>query len=244
MMYNHLKDIIAHTLGIGGIELIKVTGTTTETRIDATAEDRSVIVRAIMHAPIPEFVGQFGMPNLPILNTILNIPEYQKDAQITVQTKGTGDAMVPSGLTFVNKDGNFKNDYRFMSSELVNKQLSVFSFNGVKWDVDFVPTVLGTQRMKFMAAANSSEATFKALTENGALKFYFGDHSSHAGNFVFEESVKGTIAKGLLWPVGVVLNVLGLPGDKQYRISDEGASEIIVDSGLATYYYTLPGQQK
>jgi hypothetical protein len=40
------------------------------------------------------------------------------------------------------------------------------------------------------------------------------------------------------------MGILSLPGDKTYKISDEGASMITVDSGIAMYEYTLPAQTK
>ena len=243
-LFDNLKDIVAHSQGLGVIELVKVTGTETETNIDAMSEDRSVIVQAKTHVPVPEFVGQFGMPNLTKLNVILGIPEYQKDAKITVQTKTVNDVELPSGLKFENKNGDFKNEYRFMSGDLVNEQLKPIKFKGVKWNVEFVPSVANIQRMKFMAAANSEETTFVAKTENGNLNFIFGDHSSHAGNFVFAENVAGTLTKGFHWPISVIRSILDLPGDKMFRFSDEGAAQITVDSGLTEYRFILPAQQK
>jgi hypothetical protein len=37
---------------------------------------------------------------------------------------------------------------------------------------------------------------------------------------------------------------MDLPGDKIVKISDAGATEITVDSGLAVYRYLLPAQAK
>ena len=244
MPFDYLKDITQHTFGLGIIELVKVTGTATETQIDAMSEDRSVIISAKSHEPIAEFVGQFGMPNLTKLNVILGIPEYQADAKITVSTQEKDKVTVPVGLHFENKAGDFKNDYRFMSAELINEQLKQVKFKGVKWNVEFVPAVANIQRFGFMASANSEETTFVAKTEGGNLKFFFGDHSSHAGNFIFADGVSGTVTKGFHWPISVIQNILKLPGDKVFRISDEGASQITVDSGLVVYNYTMPAQQK
>lgn len=244
MQFDYLKDITQHTYGLGIIDLVKVTGTASETVIDAMADDRSVIVQAKVHNPIPSFIGQFGMPNLSKLNVILNIPEYKDDAKITVTKVDKNGTEVLTGMHFENKAGDFKNDYRFMSAELINEQLKQVKFKGVKWNVEFEPLVANIQRMKFMANANSEETTFIAKTENGNLNFYFGDHSSHAGNFVFASNVTGTIAKGFSWPVSVVLSILGLPGDKKFQISDEGAAQITVDSGLISYTYIIPAQQK
>jgi hypothetical protein len=52
------------------------------------------------------------------------------------------------------------------------------------------------------------------------------------------------LSKSYQWPVTVVSNILGLPGDKMFRISDQGAAEIVVNSGMATYRYLLPAQSK
>jgi hypothetical protein len=37
---------------------------------------------------------------------------------------------------------------------------------------------------------------------------------------------------------------MDLPGDKTVKISDQGAAEITVDSGLAVYSYILPAMSK
>jgi hypothetical protein len=91
--------------------------------------------------------------------------------------------------------------------------------------------------------AHSDATTFSSKTENGELKFFFGDNSSHAGSFTFATTT-GSLGKQLNWPVAVVNSILSLPGDKTFKISDDGVAEIIVDSGLAVYHYKLPAQTK
>jgi hypothetical protein len=244
-MQDYLKDIVQHTHGLGNIDLIKITGTDTETSINAVAEDRSVIVEAKFKSAHPDFIGVFGMPNLAKLNTILNIPEYKEDATLSINSqKNAEGADIPVGIHFENKAGDFKNDYRFMAESVINETLKTVKFKGVKWNVDVVPTNANIQRLKFQASANSEETTFIAKTENGDLKFYFGDPSSHAGNFVFQAGTSGTLTKAWAWPVSAVINILGLPGDKTFKFSDEGAAMITVDSGLAEYSYIIPAQTK
>lgn len=243
-MLDYLKDIVTHTYGLGIINLVKITGTKTETLIESLSEDKTVIVKAKTVAPVADFVGQFGMPNLGKLNILLNIPEYKEDAKITVTSKKTEDTTILTGLHFENKTGDFKNDYRFMTSAMVNESLKTIKFKGVKWNVEFVPSVQSIQRMKFMTQANSEETTFAAKTDNGDLKFFFGDHSSHAGDFVFHKGVNGTLSRGFMWPVSVVNSILSLTGEKMFRISDEGATQISVDTGLVLYDFILPAMQK
>jgi hypothetical protein len=243
-MRDYLLDIVSHTHSLGVIDLLKITGTENETIINAVSEERVAILEAKFHNPIPEFIGVFGMPNLGKLNTILNIPEYKEDATVNIITNTKDNVTVPAGIHFENKDGDFKNDYRFMSAEVVNDKLKTVKFRGVNWGVEITPSVAAIQRLKFQASANSEETSFIAKVENGNLVFYFGDHSSHAGNFVFAHNVAGSLSKQWHWPVSVVINILGLPGDKVIRFSDDGAAQITVDSGLALYNYILPAQQK
>ena len=243
-MKSTLRDLVQHTHGLGNIDLVKVTGTTEETLINASAEDRSVILEAKFKAPVAEFIGTVGMPNLGKLNTILNIPEYKDEAKITVTRQDRNGESVPVGVHFENAAGDFKNDYRFMAAEIINDKLKAVKFKGVKWGVDIVPTVAAIQRLKFQASANSEETTFVAKTENGNLKFYFGDAASHAGDFVFEQGVSGILTKSWSWPVNSVINILSLSGDKTFKISDEGAAMITVDSGIAEYSYIIPAQTK
>jgi hypothetical protein len=94
------------------------------------------------------------------------------------------------------------------------------------------------------AQANAEEVNFQAKTENGDLKFSFGDHSTHSGNFVFHPGVTGTLKRSWSWPIGLVISILDLTGDKTFKISDDGAAMITVDSGLAVYNYILPAQSK
>jgi len=243
-MRDYLLDIVEHTQALGCIDLIKIVGDDKSTTIDARSDDVSVIIKAEFKTPNPNFVGTFGMPNLVKLNTILNIPEYKEKAKIEVTTQDKNGVAVPTGLHFENAAGDFKNDYRFMSTELINSKLESKKFKDVSWEVEFTPTTAAYQRFKFQAGANSEETMFIAKTEGSELKFYFGDHSSHAGNFVFQSGITGKLAKEWNWPILRVLSILNLYGDKVMRISDEGAADITVDSGLIKYQYILPAQRK
>lgn len=243
-MRDYLLDIVQHTHSLGFIDTVKITGTDQETKIDAMAEDRSVIVQGKFHKTIAEFEGTFGMPNLSKLNTILNIPEYRENAKIDVVKQDRNGETVPVGMHFENAAEDFKNDYRFMTSEIINEKLKSVKFRGVNWHVEFEPTQASIQRMKFQSQANSEETVFVAKTEDNNLKFFFGDHSTHAGNFVFEPDVSGDLTRGWSWPVAQVLSILSLPGDITCKFSDDGAAQITVDSGIAVYDYILPAQSK
>jgi hypothetical protein len=240
-MRDHLLDLVEHTQKLGCIDLIKITGDDKSTVIGAVAEDRSVVVEGAFAAPVADFIGNFGMPNLSKLRILLGLSEYQDKAKLSITRKDTG---APDGINFENATGDFKNNYRFMASEIINEKLKTVKFKGVNWHIEFTPTVAAIQRLKMQAQANAEEVNFQAKTENGDLKFSFGDHSTHSGNFVFHPGVKGTLKRSWSWPIGLVISILDLTGDKTFKISDDGAAQITVDSGLAVYNYILPAQSK
>lgn len=238
-----LLDIVHHTYVLGSIDLVRITSENNETKLDTLSSDRKVIVKALFKEKIHEFSNTFGLPNLNKLNTILNIPEYKEDPIISVKSQSADDNN-PVGICFENKSSDFRNEYRLMSEAVVTDQLKTIKFKGVKWNIDIKPSVASIQKLKFQSQANSEETVFLAKTEKGDLKFFFGNHSSHAGDFVFEKNVSGTLSRSWAWPVKEVLSILSLPGNKSFKISDEGAAMITVDSGIADYEYILPAQSK
>ena len=243
-MKDILQDIVAHTHQLGIIPLVKITGTTAETSIESMAEDRSVIINAKTTSPVGEFDGVFGMPNLDKLKLHLNCEEYKENAQIKVVKQQRNGEDIPTGLHFENQTGDFQNDYRFMSMEIINEKLKTVKFKGAKWDIEFEPSQQSINRLKFQAAAHNEETVFQVSTDNGNLIFSFGDASTHAGSFVFQAGVNGKLKQTWSWPVTQVMSILNLNGDKVMRIADAGALQITVDSGMAVYDYILPAQSK
>ena len=240
-MRDHLLDLVQHTLDLGVIDLVKITGDDKETVIAGLAEYRSVVVEGKFTNPVADFVGNFGMPNLSKLKILLNIQEYRENAKLSITRRSTGE---PDGLNFENASGDFKNSYRFMASEIVNDKLKTVKFKGVNWHIEFEPTVASIMRLKMQAQANAEETNFQAKTDGTNLMFFFGDHSTHAGNFVFQPDITGQLKRAWSWPIKTFISIMDLTGDKVVKISDDGAAMITVDSGLAVYNYILPAQSK
>jgi hypothetical protein len=184
------------------------------------------------------------MPNLNKLDIILKCPEYKENFTIDVVKQTRNDEIVPTGLHFKNGAGDFENDYRFMSTAIINEKLKSVKFKGAAWDIEFTPSMASIQRFKFQSAAHSEELVFQVKIDNSNLVFSFGDANTHAGNFVFHAGVTGKLKQNWSWPVVQIQSILNLTGDKTMRIADAGALSIVVDSGIAVYEYILPAQSK
>ena len=242
-MKDILQDIVAHTHALGFLSLVKVSNDE-GTAIDSMAEDRSVILSAETHSPVSEFEGTFGMPNLDKLSLHLKNPEYKDNAKIDVVKAERNGETVPTHIHFENAAGDFQNDYRFMNQAIIDEKLKTVKFKGATWNVEFQPSVASIARMKLMSAAHAEEPTFNVSTKDSNLVFAFGDASTHAGEFVFQHGIEGTLTHTWSWPVAQVQSILGLDGDKTMSISDQGAMQITVDSGMVKYHYILPAQSK
>tara|TARA_B100001287_G_scaffold273481_1_gene276994 strand:+ start:3401 stop:4129 length:729 start_codon:yes stop_codon:yes gene_type:complete len=242
-MKDILQDIVAHTHSLGFLSLVKISNEE-GTAIDSMAEDRSVILSAQTHSPVSEFKGTFGMPNLDKLALHLKNPEYQKDAKIDVVEAERNGETVPTHIHFENAAGDFQNDYRFMNKQIIEEKLKTVKFKGATWNVTFQPSVASIARMKLMSAAHTEEPVFNVKTVDNNLVFSFGDASTHAGEFVFQHGIEGTLAHTWSWPVAQVQAILNLDGDATMSISDQGAMMISVDSGMTKYDYILPAQSK
>ena len=243
-MKDILQDIVSHTQNLGFLTTVKVTGTDKGTTVNSMADDRSVIMEAETAAPYPDMIGVFGMPQLNKLKYLLEGAEYKEGAKISITTAERNGETLPVGLHFENKDGDFKNDYRFMNQEIINEKMKTVKFRGVKWDVEIEPSVASVTRFNFQAGANSEHPTFLAKTDGGNLKFIFGDASTHAGEFIFAMGVEGKLDRGWTWPVMPILSILKIAdvNNTKMSLSNEGAIQITLDSGIAVYKYIIPAQ--
>jgi hypothetical protein len=243
-MKDYLLDLIQHTHGLGDIDLVKITGTDKETQISAVAENKSVIITGAFKAPIADFIGTFGMPNLSKLKTIVGFDEYDATSKINVTRTQRDNEDVPTTIHFETKSGDFINDYRLMTKSIVEEKVRTLMFKGANWNVEFEPSIAGILRLKKQASANSEEQHFTMTTSGSDLKINFGDPSTHSGNFVFHAGITGKLAQPWKWPAKAFQSIMDLPGDKIIKIADQGATEITVDSPVATYRYLLPAQSK
>ena len=240
-MRDHLLDLVSHTYDLGCIDLVKIVGDNNTTVITGLAEDRNVVVEGQFLNPVAELIGTVGMPNLNKLKVLVTLQEYKENSKITVGRKADG---TPEVINFENAVGDFKNSYRLMAESVINEKLKTYKFKTPTWHIEFEPSAAAILRLKMQAQANAEETVFQARTEGGDLKFMFGDHSTHSGNFVFEAGIKGQLKHAWSWPTNTVISILSLTGNKVMKISDDGAAMISVDSGLAVYNYILPAQRK
>jgi len=240
-MRDYLLDLVKHTIDVGPLETIRIDGDQETTKVTGVAPENLFVLQGEFNVPVAEFVGTIGMPNLNKLKILLGLEEYKENSKLSISHKEDGS---PEVINFENASGDFYNSYRLMSTSVINEKLKRGKFRGANWLIEFTPSVSSIMRLKMQAQANAEETNFQVKTEDGHLKFFFGDHSTHAGNFVFQHDVSGKLNRTWSFPASIVQNILSISGDKTMYISDDGAAMITVNSGLAKYEYIIPAQTK
>lgn len=239
-----VQDIVKHTAGLGFITSVKVTGSDSETLLDAMDADRTVILKAKIHSAVPEFSGEFGLGNLGFLNGVTGLANYQSDdATVEVVNRERNGVTSPDHLLFKDANGN-TDQYRFMSKEIVEQTLQTAVFKGVEWDVTFEPTKAKVSELQAIAGIYGGiEPNFTVKTQDGNLVVTVGaSDGSFTGKRTFATNVDGELNEGYAWPLSQVLSILklGMSGSCVMQISKRGALMISVDSGMAKYDYILP----
>lgn len=241
-----LLDVVKHTSGLGIIENIKVTGDDSETTLAAMDADRTVILQAKMHDPVIEFVGDFGMGNLGLLSSLTRVSNYQNgDADIKVERKERNGEEMPTTLIFKDGDGN-RDQYRFMSKEILDQVMKVATFRGANWDITIEPATKRIAQLSEVAGIYSGiEPSFAVSTEDGKLIIEVGSaEGGILGRRVFAENIDGELGSKWSWPLQAFLSILKLDGTKVIRFSDQGVCQIDVDSGIGIYSYIMPAISK
>lgn len=238
-MRDYLVDIIKHTLPLGAFDALRIDGDTSETSVSATEVNRLLVLRAKLNKPLKDLEGTFGIPNIGLLNTILSIPEYEKDAKIAMNYKDDNGTQVPFNIHFENENGDFKNDFRLIGKKVIDSKEPTTKMLIDKWPVSFEPSVSAMQRYKYQLSANPDEKTAEFTVKDGAVKASLGDNTSNSGSYEFHSGVDNKLNYGVSVSSGFLASIFTLTGDKTINIGDFGMM-VTVNSGLATYNYVLP----
>ena len=237
-----LLDIVSHTAGLGIIENIKVTGSKKSTHLAAMDLERTVILNAELHTHLDEFEGEFGMGNLNLLNNLTRFSNYQgDDATIAIDRQERNGVDVPTTISFKDTNGN-KDQYRFMSKEIVDQAMRVATFKGATWNIEIEPSLKSINQLSEVASVYAGiEPAFTVKTEENNLVFEVGSNEGGIlGRRIFAENIDGTLSMQWSWPLATFLSILKLGGTTKVKFSDQGACQIDIDSGIANYTYILP----
>lgn len=259
MLLNYLKDLVAHTSGLG-INSIKITGDGTNAIIEGSDEtNKTLVIKGKFLKEVPEFEGVCGFNELELLTNYVNAYKHRDDTAVIVREDRTypqvvtdddgndvlGDNGEPETESVTNnviteihfgRGTQMKNDYRVMDLRVLPTQPK---FGGLPWDVVVEPTKRGIDLLSTQAGFNA-EKFFGLTVDDGTMYLTLGA----TGVIEFAYDVDGDITRAWTWEIKKVLDVLKLSSDAECTMSfsDRGALQITLNTGLAEYNYVIPAK--
>ncbi len=249
MLAEVLTDVLAHTHGLGFIEMIKIKSDSAETEIAAIDESKSVIIKGVLKSPLTELEGTIGFSRMAVLQGYLKFPHFTTDtATIVIETQERNGEEIPAEIKFSSTDGH-ESSYRFMHKDVVEEQVKIPPFFGAEWDVVITATDEMLKDLSyFNGILGAFEPTFTAKTDvNNDLNFYIGSGPTDRATVPIAKNVNGELLGNLTWPLVETLAILKLAAkaeDCTLSFSVKGVLKIEMETGVGTYEYLLPAKSR
>lgn len=242
------EDLLAHTHGLGCIEMVKIVGDDQQTRIEAISPSRSVVMTGTLKQTNPLLEGVTGLARMAVLHGYLRFPAFQ-DSNSTVnvvrEARGDNNEISAVRLEF-SAPGGHHSVYRFMGGETAESQIKVPPFKGVTWDVTLEPSDGNVKDLSYFGnILGAYDPTFVPVTQNNKLTFKVGSSNGDQSQVPFAHNVSGALTGRWCWPLSETLSILKLGISAQQctmSFSEQGALQITVETELTTYQYILPAR--
>lgn len=239
------EDVLAHTHGLGFIDMVKVVGTDDDTKLECMSENKNVVLYAGLSEPIAELEGTTGLARMAVLSGYLRFPAFQDDsASMTVVRGQRGSTEVPVQIDFA-APGGHRSTYRFMSPEVAD-EIKVPVFRGVNWDLTVTPDEGSLRDLSYFAGIlGSFDPVFVARTDGDTLVFSIGSGSNDRTDVPFATGVSGSLAGRWAWPLAETLSILKLAVQADscaMMFSEKGALKIEMTTEHGVYEYILPAK--
>ena len=247
MIKDSFKDILGHTHGLSFITDVKLTGEEDKTRIEAIAEDKSVVLMGELKEPVADLTDHVvGLHRMNVLGGYINGPMFDtEDASISIVKQTRGETEQPTEIKFDSNKGHTA-FYRFMGEEAAS-QIEMPKFKGVEWNVAFQPTKSSLDELDYFAKIlGAYEPSFEVNMVDGSLEFHIGAGASDRSIVPIANDLEGELTTNHHYPLAQVLSILKLSDNEQcvIQLSNVGAMQITLDSGLGIYDFIIPAKMR
>lgn len=241
-MRDILSEIVKQTIGL--FDTVKITGTEEEIKVEAMDDSMTLFLKGFLK-PSPEFIGEFGLTNLDMLNGLLNFTSYKTEGSKFTVKRATlpkvGETVVAFQFTDANGTGS---KFATMNPNVIKAQAVIGS---IDWEVQTVPTKSKiTEFTQLTSLYKSVDETFRATIVDGNLVFSLGDShdTTHNASMVFASGIDGKLSKDIMkWKSGLFLNILKVATVNNevptLSISGRGPMGVSLKTENGSYNYVL-----
>lgn len=242
-----MREILAEIVHqCSPFDAVRVTGTEDQTRIQGKHEGQLLFLDSYLKQPVPEFIGQFGLNDLPMLSGLMNLSTYKADgATMGVKRDDRGGTETVTEILFRDplRAGS---SYKTMMAALVGGQAEIAK---TPWDVSIVPSKAKIAEFAQIAGLYGKiRDAFSISLIEGNLIFSVGSHNAntHSATMVFASDLTGSLdLKAQEFKVAQFLAVLKLAGNNptKVNITTRGLIQISVEAEYGSYIYTIRGDR-
>lgn len=246
-MREALSDLLKYTASL--FPTLHVVGSDDQTIVKAMTEDKNIIFYAKLKTPLPVFnIGESAMPNLGLLNGLLNFPSYNSDgATIEAKTAVTPRGTIVEKIEFRDTRGA-GSTYRLSDPRVVAEEKRPPEVTAVQWELELEPNRASLDEFAKLASLYSDVdgKLFRMKTVNGNLQFSIGDEdsSTHHASMVFEEGVGVSLGGSAKYPIQAFQSTLKLAAAHPTRLhlNSRGLMMVGFETPYATYSYYIRGE--
>jgi len=241
-MRDILTDVVRQTKDL--FEQIKVTGTEEATKIQGVDKDKTLFLEATLNNPLPEFIGEFGISNLHMLDNWLNHSPFksEKSSFSVVREVKNGSETVTS-FEFRAADG-YGSSHKTMAANLVAEQAKIAN---IPWQVTVVPSkakIAEFQAVSRIFSEVDSKSFRISTTKSKELIFSLGDENAatHNVSMVFEANVTGELnGSNMMFDTNQFLGLMKIAGANPttMNITSKGVLGMVMQTLSGTYNYYL-----
>ena len=233
-MLNEINQLCA----LEGIEVIKITCLDDKMLVQSHDVDKTIFVEATL-IPCSDFVGEFGITDLKMLNSCLKF-HGTEDVKIRIGTREVSEAIVMDEIEFRGKGA--KSIFKLMDSKHIVKQASISS---IPWSITIDD--LSKDRIKdftsFAQLYANIDGHFDISTNDGKLILSFGKEASstHSGTLEFIQ-VTGELSSVISFPINkftMMLKLMASNDKSKLLFSNKGLLGVEIETEFGIYRFYL-----
>jgi hypothetical protein len=241
-MRDILSEIVRQSIGL--FESVKITGTEDQIKVEAMDNNMAFLKASLK--PSPEFIGEFGLTNLDMLNGLLNFTSYKTEGSTfsvkRMEVPKVGETVV--AFHFKDASGTVGAKFATMNPNLIAQQAVI---GNIDWEVQTVPTKSKISEFTQLTSLYKTvDETFRATIVDKNLVFSLGDNheTTHNASMIFASGIEGKLSKDIMkWKSGMFLNILKIATVNnevpKISISGRGPIGVSVKTENGTYNYVL-----
>jgi hypothetical protein len=224
-------------------EKVRVIGGNGLINVEAHTEDQMLFLVAKLNADLPDLAGEFGLPNLQLLRSLLDFPSYKADdAKFLVRRVQRDDMDYVSELEFGGQGG--RTVFKTIDPKMLGETVAIAEF---PWDVEAAPSKAKlAEVVQLTGMLAQIDQHFAVSYENRTLLLAVGGKAatSHNATVALAADINGgPLPPKMIFKAPQFLAVLKNVGNWPclIRFTKVGLASVLVTTNHGTYNYVLRG---